>query len=291
MSNGIDIQHAQQVCDMVFKNMGFGCSLMSDGGVIVASSSRDRIGSIHEGAARIMRGEVDEIQITAATAAASGGKMKEGFNIPITVDERRVASCGLAGPIDRVRPLAYVLTNLISSVMSLRDHDQQRGVEITEQVEKAAGIVEAAISAARDTSATMKKLSDAASRIGAVVSVIGKIATQVNLLALNATIEAGRAGELGKGFAVVAQEVKLLSKQTAQATEEISRHVGEVRSATNEMRQSIDSITGTINEVHSVFTDITGGGSASSGPSARQRSVSEEPLKLVQPFEAPAAKK
>jgi hypothetical protein len=257
MSNEIDIEHVQQVCEMVFQNMGFGCSVMGDGGVIVASSARERIGAIHEGAARIMRGEVDEIQITAEMAAVSGGKMKEGFNIPIVVDERRVASCGIAGPIDMVRPLAYVLTNLISSVVTLRSHDRRRAAEVTEQVKKAAEIVDAATDAARNTEATMVKLADAASHIGEMVSVIRKIAQQTNLLALNATIEAARAGDLGKGFAVVAQEVKVLSNQTAKATGDISHQVGEVQNATRDMRKSINSITGTINEVDSVFTGIT----------------------------------
>jgi len=58
-------------------------------------------------------------------------------------------------------------------------------------------------------------------RIGRVAGNINGIARQTNLLALNATIEAARAGEAGRGFAVVAGEVKLLAKQTSEATAEI----------------------------------------------------------------------
>jgi methyl-accepting chemotaxis protein len=67
-------------------------------------------------------------------------------------------------------------------------------------------------------------------KIEDVAEEIKAIASQTNLLALNATIEAARAGEAGKGFAVVAGEVKALSGQTTQATE----NVGTVlRSLTN----------------------------------------------------------
>ena len=71
-------------------------------------------------------------------------------------------------------------------------------------------------------------MSEGAARIGAVVRLIGDIASQTNLLALNATIEAARAGEAGKGFAVVASEVKTLASQTARATEDIGRQIAEM---------------------------------------------------------------
>ncbi len=50
---------------------------------------------------------------------------------------------------------------------------------------------------------------------------IEAIASQTNLLALNATIEAARAGDAGRGFAVVANEVRLLSRQTVAASDQI----------------------------------------------------------------------
>lgn len=58
-------------------------------------------------------------------------------------------------------------------------------------------------------------------RVTRITQTISAISKQTNLLALNATIEAARAGDAGRGFAVVAQEVKMLARQTSNATDEI----------------------------------------------------------------------
>jgi methyl-accepting chemotaxis protein len=61
-------------------------------------------------------------------------------------------------------------------------------------------IADEAATQAGETTAKVKILSEAAQKIGMVVTIISDIASQTNLLALNATIEAARAGEAGKGF-------------------------------------------------------------------------------------------
>ncbi|HET7902515.1 MAG TPA: methyl-accepting chemotaxis protein, partial [Candidatus Nanopelagicales bacterium] len=76
---------------------------------------------------------------------------------------------------------------------------------------------------------TVVQLGDSSQEIGEVLRVIASVAAQTNLLALNATIEAARAGDLGKGFAVVAGEVKDLARETAMATEDISRRVAAIQ--------------------------------------------------------------
>ena len=92
----------------------------------------------------------------------------------------------------------------------------------------------------------LKVLDNAVAQIGTMTSSIDAISRQTNLLALNATIEAARAGEAGKGFSVVAAEVKALSGQTAQATQQIRDRiamlVGEItviRGAVGESAQAV----------------------------------------------------
>jgi methyl-accepting chemotaxis protein len=129
--------------------------------------------------------------------------------------------------------------------------------EIASQVQMAARIAREAERKAAETNATVVALSEAAGKIGEVVSLISDIASQTNLLALNATIEAARAGEAGKGFAVVASEVKSLAEQTAKATEEISLQINGVQNATQLAVGAIDSISSTILEINEISATIS----------------------------------
>lgn len=65
------------------------------------------------------------------------------------------------------------------------------------------------------------RTNDSVQQIHKATAFITSIAEETDLLSLNASIEAARAGENGKGFAVVAEQIKKLSEQSNQSSNEI----------------------------------------------------------------------
>ncbi|MGD0987046.1 MAG: methyl-accepting chemotaxis protein [Candidatus Sulfotelmatobacter sp.] len=128
--------------------------------------------------------------------------------------------------------------------------------EIAKNATDAAKVATSAVKVAENTTATVTKLGESSNEIGQVIKVITSIAQQTNLLALNATIEAARAGEAGKGFAVVANEVKELAKETAKATEDISRKIAAIQTDTKAAVEAIGTISGVINEINGISNTI-----------------------------------
>lgn len=95
---------------------------------------------------------------------------------------------------------------------------------------------------------TNKELTEAMTRFQAktkevekIAGIILQISSQTNLLSLNASIESARAGEAGRGFAVVAEQVRQLSEQTKESTEEITKITNELNQNGIDVISSIDS--------------------------------------------------
>jgi methyl-accepting chemotaxis protein len=128
--------------------------------------------------------------------------------------------------------------------------------EIAKNATEAAKVANSAMKTASDTNLIVAKLGTSSAEIGQVIKVITSIAQKTDLLALNATVEAARAREVGAGFAVVANEVKELAKQTASATEDISRKIETIQADAKSAVTAIASISEVIGHVNDISGTI-----------------------------------
>ena len=128
--------------------------------------------------------------------------------------------------------------------------------EISTNAHNAAKVAGNGVKIACEANQKVGKLSESSREIGQVIKVITSIAGQTHLLALNATIEAARAGEAGKGFAVVANEVKELAKETAKATEDISRKIEAIQADTKGAIEGIGEISHIIAQINDIQNTI-----------------------------------
>jgi methyl-accepting chemotaxis protein len=179
---------------------------------------------------------IEKVDGSAQTVAAAAEQLSANtMQISSASDETSSQAGAVAMAAERVS----------SNVQSVAAGAEQMGAAITEisrNTSEAASMASRGREVIDLANGTVKQLGESSMQIGDVLKVISTIAQQTNLLALNATIEAARAGEAGKGFAVVASEVKELARETALATEDISRRVDAIQSDTLSAVSSMEQI-------------------------------------------------
>jgi carbohydrate diacid regulator len=176
----LDAELCDRIVHMVHDAAGYNINIMGSGGVILASSDPSRVGKVHEGAKRIMAGEIGEIAIDPESAARMTG-VKPGYNGGVRYKGRLLASIGISGDPSIVKPVQKM-----AEVVLIQEMERRR--------------------LAQGDEALLKD----------VRAEISDIAEEMQVISLNGAVLAARLGDKGRGFKVVVGEMRRLAEQIAE---------------------------------------------------------------------------
>ena len=155
-----------------------------------------------------LRGIVSEIKDGSSFVALSSDEISKGNNELASRTEEQAAA---------LQQTAASMEQLTATVQS----NSAMARQTANAARDTASLVKEGEKDVRRMSDTMGDISQSASKVRDITSVIESIAFQTNILALNAAVEAARAGESGRGFAVVASEVRTLAQRSSTAAKDI----------------------------------------------------------------------
>jgi methyl-accepting chemotaxis protein len=181
---------------------------------------------------------------------------KEATSIATTSDDALTQARSVAENMNSVAAALEESQINISSIAAASEEMSATINEIAENTERCRSVTTNAVTSVNIANDKVMELSMASAQIEQIINVIVEISEQTKNLALNATIEAARAGEAGKGFAVVANEVKILAKQTSDATIKIRESIMKMASCSDETVGEIGNIQGVISEVNDIVNSI-----------------------------------
>ena len=199
------------------------------------TNTADLIDSLHESSNLVYSSIKDISEKTQETVlnTQKQSQMTEMINNAIneTVENAKIM-------VETATGSAHMMEQSMESIQNIRKNAEQIGETNSHVAE------------------TMEELQKKSKEVQQITEVIFSISNQTNLLALNASIESARAGEAGRGFGVVANQIRTLSEETKQATEQIAGIIQELdqhaQDATNVVSTSIEAMNKQNNMVEAV---------------------------------------
>ncbi|SCA56846.1 putative Methyl-accepting chemotaxis receptor [Candidatus Terasakiella magnetica] len=218
----LDVNYAQEVCDLIADQTECIISFMGDKGVILASSIHERIGDIHDIAGRIMRHDMDVYDVTKQEAAKSAG-MREGRNMALDVEGARVCSIGVGGPLDKARAYAAIVHLSIRTMLEAQSMESRHKAELADMLEaRLNSSLEAIRGSIRTLDETCREMDER----------------------MTSTVSSG-------------QNVSDASLSTQQNVEMVSAATTELSASVGEITRQVSDVAGAVDDMHEISNDTS----------------------------------
>jgi len=123
--NQLDRRFAQSLVDIVAAELNKNVNITNGHGLIIASFSKERIGQIHEAAAKMLKdGQPAEFAVTAEDVLNMSG-VREGFNVPIWYEGHCVGVIGVTGDADAAAPYARLAAKFTEAALDANARQEQ----------------------------------------------------------------------------------------------------------------------------------------------------------------------
>ncbi|MCR5613769.1 methyl-accepting chemotaxis protein [Treponema sp.] len=128
----------------------------------------------------------------------------------------------------------------------------------------------------------IKVLTEKVSGISDIARIINSIADQTNIIAFNAELEASSAGDVGENFALVANEIRRLTNNTIQSTEEIRKRIIEIQHSSDELLASSQNGSKKIRDGNQIINDLNSRFEELKSSSESMNYASEDIKKIIE---------
>lgn len=118
--SGLSRQSAQAIVEEVGAVVGQNINMMNPDGYIIASTDKERIGSLHEGARKLIQNNLSELYVEQKYATINS---RPGINLPIRQGGMLVGVIGITGPYEEVSGYGQVVKKMVEIL--IRESTQQ----------------------------------------------------------------------------------------------------------------------------------------------------------------------
>lgn len=198
------------------------------------------------------------------------GEAMEHFNtVSESLDRNHVSMENIADSTESTAEAIQDEAAICGEILAQADHAGEATESMIAASERVRDTVESGASSVRElgiqadnvsnsskvVEEVITELTSKVQKVSGFVDTIISISSQTNLLALNASIEAARAGEAGKGFSVVAEQIRQLSEDTKEASNNITSIIRELNMDTKLANESIEDAVNSVTKQNELISE------------------------------------